>query len=128
MAYRTSGPAIQAAAEPLLAWGATVGKPVRVAVETGPVADETSRVYAKSHVGNMVAVPAGGGTLVLLLGRSIKPLNGQAFSLRRETVASARQVSFLGDAGRLEAAAGELAAALPAWRSFSGLAFHGLIQ
>ena len=45
----------------------------------------------------MVAVPAGGGTLILLLGRSIKPLTGQAFSLKRETVAPAGQVSFLGD-------------------------------
>jgi hypothetical protein len=128
MAYRTSDAAIQAAAEPLLAWGAAAGKPVRVALETGPVADETSRVYAKSHAGNMVAVPAGGGTLILLLGRSIKPLTGQAFSLKRETVAPAGQVSFLGDGARLEATADALAAVLPAWRSFSGLAFHGLIQ
>ena len=68
------------------------------------------------------------GTLILLLGRSIKPLTGQAFSLKRETVAPAGQVSFLGYGARLAATADALAAALPAWRSFSGLAFHGLIQ
>lgn len=128
MAYRTSGPAVQAAAEPLLAWGVEVGLPVQVALEAGPLEDEVSRTYRPATTGTVMAVPAGNGTVVVQVKSPRAAPGALAFALEREDVARASSVSFLGDLPRLEGVSEELLTILKAWSSFEGLAFHGVVH
>ncbi|HEY8382391.1 MAG TPA: hypothetical protein VIL09_09595 [Microvirga sp.] len=128
MAYRTSGPAVQAAAEPLLAWGVEAGLPVQVALEAGPLDDEVSRTYRPASTGTVLAVPAGNGTVVVQVKSPRAAPGGIAFALEREDVASASAISFLGDLPRLDGVSEELLTILKAWSSFKGLAFHGVVH
>jgi hypothetical protein len=109
MAYRTSPEAILTAAEPVLAWGAAAGRPVNVALESGPVEDEASRVYAASDRGPVLVLPLGSGALVVLLDAAASVPGAQAFTLRRESVSPANRVSFLGSHAAMRGAAEVLA-------------------
>jgi hypothetical protein len=130
MAYRTSAAEVMRAAEPLLAWGAAASRPVQVALEAGPLGDETTRVYARADSGPLWVVPqAAGEALVLLLHwPRAAEAGARAYALERESVFPASRVSFLGDRARVEVVAAQLAGGLSAWPSFGGLAFHGLID
>lgn len=128
MAYRTRDDAVQAAAEPLLAWGAEAGIPVRVALEAGPLDDEETRIYRPAPEGELWLLPGDGGAAAVLLDRARPNPAGPAFSLDRRSEAPASRVSHLGDEARLLAAARRLQESLAAWPSFSGVALHGLIE
>lgn len=128
MAYRTSPEAVQAAAEPFLTWGVAAGKPVRVALETGPVEDEVSRSYAAAERGPVLVAQTTAGALVLYLGEPLAGPDAQAFAMVRETVAPADRISFLGNNDAMASVSANLETELQSWPSFAGLAFHGLIQ
>jgi hypothetical protein len=128
MAYRTSPAAIEAAAEPLLAWGAASGRPVHIALELGPVDDEVTQRYAPAPQGDLVAVAVEGGSLLIALDTPQSPARGRIFAQRSESTARASDVSFLGDRVRLEAAANHLETIFRAWSGFTGFALHGLIR
>jgi hypothetical protein len=51
MAYRTDPAAIAQIAEPLLNWGAAARKPVRIALEAGPVAAEIEEAFRPAATG-----------------------------------------------------------------------------
>ncbi|KQP61460.1 hypothetical protein ASF39_01895 [Methylobacterium sp. Leaf108] len=130
MAYRTTPAEIVAAAEPLLAWTASAALSLHVALEAGPVADETARTYRPADSGDLLLLPqAGGDALALLLTAPIgSPASGRIYALERESVAPASRVSFLGDRQRLDDAVAQISTGLSAWPSFSGLALHGVID
>ncbi|GJD93999.1 hypothetical protein [Methylobacterium iners] len=130
MAYRTNAAEVMRAAEPLLAWGAAASLPVQVALEAGPLGDETTRLYARAASGPLWIVPQAEGDALLVLLHQPRAAAGDArvYALERESVFAGARVSFLGDHARVEATAVELAAGLSAWQSFGGLAFHGLID
>jgi hypothetical protein len=128
MAYRTGLNAIQNAAEPLLAWSSANGVKARVALESGPLPDETTQTY----------IQAADGLLEITVGTDGRPraalrtgLDGASkvrrFRFGHERVAPASNVSFLGDRERLLAMAAALEPLLVAWPSFAGLALHGMI-
>jgi hypothetical protein len=126
MAYRSDPAAIGAITEPLLSWGVTAGKPVRIALEAGPVAPETRSDSAPPPPGASrsskraaharAAAGAGGAS------RRRKMFASQG----RITVEPAR-ISFLGDEARMmRAAAGLRAAFGPGARSRHVLSRHRL--
>jgi hypothetical protein len=130
MAYRTTSTEILAAAEPMLAWSSAVMRPLHVAVEAGPVGDETTRTYRRSPTGDLLLLPlAGRGALALLLRESVtlRPAD-RLYMQERESVVPGSQVSFLGDRERLDEALAQLSRSCEAWPSFSGTALHGLID
>ncbi|MCJ2066808.1 hypothetical protein MKK63_29575 [Methylobacterium sp. J-088] len=130
MAYRTTPSEILAAAEPMLAWSTTAGRPLHVALEAGPVGDETTRTYRRAESGDLLLVTEpGGGGVALLLARPIAlPASDRLYSLQRETIFPGSRVSFLADQRRLEEALTQVSARFSAWPSFSGIALHGLID
>lgn len=128
MAYRTDEAELQAAAEPLLAWGARAGIPVHVAVEAGPLEDKRSRVYARAPLGELWVSPQDGGALALLLDRSRPGGSAPVFGLSHENTVSAGHVSFLGDDKRLHRVIAATVPSFRSWPSFAGLAFHGVIE
>jgi hypothetical protein len=127
MAYRTDAARIAAAAEPLLAWGAATGKPVRVALETGPVAEETEESFVQAPSGRIaVAAGADGKAQAALLDRDATIPGAAMYTLAARITAPPERISFLGDDRRMLATAGALSQALVAWSSFDGFAYHGL--
>jgi len=129
MAYRTDGAAIQAAAEPLLAWSDREGVPVHVALEAGPLEDEVARFYSRAPKGELwVAPQAGGGMLALQLDEPRADPRALVYGLSYEIATPAHRVSFLGDEKRLMREADAVAAAFQAWPSFGGIAYHGAIE
>lgn len=130
MAYRTTPAEILAAAEPMLAWTAFASLPLHVAVEAGPVGDETTRTYGRAETSDLVLLPqAEGGALVLLLTAPTRlSATHRLYALERENVVPGSRVSFLGDRQRLDEAVAQLSSSLSAWPSFSGFALHGVID
>lgn len=130
MAYRSTVSDVLAVAEPMLAWSTAAALPLQVALEAGPVDDETTRLYARADTGDVWRVTSpGGDDLVLVLhAPRAAGADDRVYALDRETVFPGARVSFLGDRRRLEETATTLAPTLSAWPSFSGFALHGLIE
>lgn len=126
MAYRTAPEAVQAAAEPLLAWASHQGIPARVALEAGPLGNEVARTYTPSPEGDVWVVPIPDGAVALILNGRMRLPVGQGFALAREDVSPADRVSFLGDQARMRAVANHSLTMFRAWSAFEGFAFHGL--
>jgi hypothetical protein len=130
MAYRTTPAEILTAAEPMLAWTTSAGLPLHVALEAGPVGDETTRIYHRAETGDLLLVPqADGGALALLLTAptTLHPAD-RLYTQQREIVFPGSRVSFLGDRRRLDESVAQVSRLCSAWPSFSGIALHGLID
>jgi len=67
MDYRTDPAQIRRFAEPFLAWGQRAGRPVRIALEAGPVADESALAFRPSASGALWRVTVGGRPVLILL-------------------------------------------------------------
>ncbi|MBO1114248.1 hypothetical protein [Bordetella petrii] len=131
MAYRTEVAAIQAAAEPLLAWGASNKVPVRVALEAGPLQDELTQYYAVDHSGGksiLWAIPVAGTEVIVRLSQPMQIEHGRGYQPLRESTTPASRVSFLGNWPRMRAAVGVLENIFPAWPSYAGMSLHGLLD
>jgi hypothetical protein len=125
MSYRTDAAALSVAAQPLLDWGAASGKPVRVALEAGPLADDYEEIFVPADTGTVAILPGGGPIAQVLAAPTQLPGAAMYRSLGRTRVAAGR-ISFLGDEARMMAVSKELEPAFAAWPSFAGYAFHGL--
>lgn len=125
MAYRTDAAAVSVAAQPLLDWGAASGKPVRIALEAGPLADEYEEIFVPAETGTVAILPGGGEVAQVFAAPTQVPGATMYRSLGRTRVAAGR-ISFLGDEARMMAVSIELQPAFAAWPSFAGFAFHGL--
>jgi hypothetical protein len=128
MNYRTNTQAIRAGAHPFLEWGARYQVPVRIALETGSLADETRRYYdpVRKEPATLWYLPRTRPALLVLLRRPRAGLPGQSFNLVREADAPASNLTFGGDQARLQAVEHSLAKEWDAWPSFAGTAIHGL--
>ncbi|HEY0627666.1 MAG TPA: hypothetical protein VGD10_13190 [Allosphingosinicella sp.] len=125
MSYRTDPALLSQIAEPLLAWGAANGKPVRLGLEAERLRDEKEQLFTTAAEGNL-AVGAGEAPQVLLLDGS-RAVPGAAMYRGQRTVdIPAQRLSFLGDEVRMAALARETAHLFAAWPNFAGFAFHGL--
>jgi hypothetical protein len=128
MAYRTDPSLVTVISEPMLAWGRTNGVPVRIALEMGPLADETEQRFVRAADGPLSLLEIDGGIVAVLAKRNAAIADAATLGTAGPAVAvRAAAQSFLGDEGRLRAAAGDLDSRLAAWPSFAGLSFHGLL-
>jgi len=123
---RTDPDGIRQAVTRFLAWGTRRGKPVQVALETGPAAAVERARFARAGAGELWLVPVGGGTALVLLKESAANLPGAAF--RREDAAAVpvERSSFGDRRAQLREMLDPLARTLGAWPGFAGFAFHGL--
>lgn len=125
MAYRTDPALVTVFAEPALAWGRAHDVPVRVALEAGPLADETERLYAAAPAGPLALVESANGAAVIAL-RTDRRLPNALAPAGPPTLVRAAKISFLGDEAQLRATAAALLPHLSAWPAFAGLSLHGL--
>ena len=126
MAYRSDPAAIGAIAEPLLSWGVTAGKPVRIALESGPVAPETEERFRPAATGRLAVRQAEGRPRALLLEQDGRIPGAQMFASQGRAMVEPARISFLGDEALMVRAAGQLRAAFGAWSSFQGISYHGI--
>lgn len=127
MNYQTDAARLRDGAEPFLAWGERQGVSIRIALETGPIANETRKRYAfDMNGGELWLTHIGEQPALLLFGTSQRGLGGRAYAFQQQTEVGGGNYSFAGNDGALRAAIAELE---PEWAqrsSFSGIALHGL--
>jgi hypothetical protein len=127
MDYRTERLQILEAAAPFLAWASAAKRDVRIALEAGPIPDETLRVYRPSAAkGELWIVPSGGHALAVLLDRPAAGLPGDAFAFSHAVPLPGRRISFRDDFGALRKLLPDLEGQWRAWPQFRGIALHGL--
>jgi len=125
MSYRTELPLLTQVAEPLLAWGAAEGVKVRLALEAGPIADETEQVFRPAVAGTLAVMP-GAEPRVLLLSSPGSVPGAQMYARQSESLVPAQRLSFLGREEAMVELARRSEPLFSAWPSFAGFAFHGL--
>jgi len=126
MDYRTDPAQIAAFAQPFLDWGARNGKPVRIALEAGPVAVERQRRYERAAVGDLWQVEVGGQSVLVLLGKAQANPAGQAYRMVYERLIDGSATTFHGKEPALLAGLPGLERDFAAWSSFAGIALHEL--
>jgi hypothetical protein len=101
--------------------------PVRIALETGRLNDETRRYYGGSdETGDLWLIDVAGTPVLLLLAAPASGLPGRAFTFADETEVPGATYTFAGDPARLEAVLAEVSQQWARWSSFAGIALHGL--
>jgi hypothetical protein len=126
MAYRSDPAAIAAIAQPLLSWGVTAGKPVRIALESGPVAAESEERFRPAPTGRLAVRHAHETTRALLLEEEGRIPGAQMFASQGRAIVEPARISFLGNEAQMMRTASKLRAAFGAWPSFEGMSFHGI--
>jgi hypothetical protein len=127
MDYRTDPAQIQQFAEPFLAWGARHGRPVRVALETGPIADEVRRHYRPDRTGGELWFGwERGRYLLTLLKHPRRNPRGTSFRYTHTSPFPGATLTFRGREPEMMAQMARLEEQLGAWRSFTGWALHGM--
>jgi hypothetical protein len=128
MDYRTDSWRIQQQTLPFLTWGARHRKPVRIALEAGPVAEETRLVFNRAETGELWVTRVGEITVLLRLATPGVNAGGIAFGLTQEITVSGEAVSFHGRLDEMETHLPQLERALAAWPTFAGLALHEVLR
>jgi hypothetical protein len=124
MDYRTRSDEIQRFAMPFLDWGTRHGKAIRIALEAGPVGEETVRQYLRAERGELWQSEIGGMTVLLLLkGPQANP-DGLAYRATGSRLLDGSATSFHRNPAALLDMAPELERSFSAWPSFNGLALH----
>lgn len=127
MNYRTDYEQLLSGMIPFLEWGLRNKRKVRVALETGSLADETQRAYGlDDEEGELWSLRIGSTPILVLFDQAQQDLVGRAYSQRFERIFSADNLTFNGDQQRLNEISNRLSAEFSAWTSFSGIALHGL--
>jgi len=127
MAYRTDLDRIIEAATPILDWGVSHGTSVRIALERGPLPDETILRFWPAGAGTLWLVPIDGSLpLLILLDRPEKNPIGRAFAEVGRTPAPGSNQTFHPFPECLLVALPHLDATFSAWPSFIGMAIHGM--
>ena len=128
MNYRTHPEALRAGARPFLDAGDRHGYPVRMAIETGPLPDETRRLYhpAPERAPASLWLVREPSPALVLLAQPRTGLPGTPYAFTTERAAPGANLTFGPERAPREAALRRLAAEWSAWKSFSGIALHGL--
>ena len=119
MAYRTDPQLILDAAEP---WLSITGLPIQVAIETGPVAAEVTRIYRRASRGTL---RVGDDGVALLAVTAAAERNDAMFDLVDESVTDPRRVSFQGVPDLARQVEERLLPLLAGWPGFAGFRVHG---
>lgn len=126
MDYRTDPALIGQFAVPFLDWGVKRSRPVRIALEAGPIADEARRHYRPAPAGELWLTRAGTQDVVVLLKHPARCPAGAAFAQTRVSTFQGATLSFHGRDETLRALLPALESGFAAWPSFAGLALHGV--
>lgn len=124
MAYRTSANEITRLAQPFLDWGMRQNKPVRIALEAGPVAPETLRHYVPQASGELWQLQLAGQDYLMLLAAPATNPHGPAFRQVGSTLLSGSATTFHGQPHKLLEMLPELEAQFTTWPAFGGMALH----
>lgn len=126
MSYRSDGPLAAALAQPLLGWGVTAGKPVRIALETGPVGSESEETFVPAAKGQLALRERDGLITATYYTEPTNVPGARMYASRGTVLTRSDRISFLGDEQRMVEAAHDVARTASAWDSFAGIGFHGL--
>ncbi len=128
MNYRTHPAQIKRFAQPFLEWGQRHGRAVRIALESGPIADELQRHYAPKPAGEVAIISIGTKQALLLFDRPLTAPNAwgevRMFAYTHTTPLPGGAVSFAGQRQALLTLLPELENLWRAWPGFSGVALH----
>lgn len=124
MAYRTRTDEITRLAQPFLEWGMRQNKPVRIALEAGPVAPETLRHYAPQASGELWQLRVAGQDYLLLLAEPAANPHGPAFQQVGSALLSGSATTFHGQPHKLLEMLPTLEAQFATWPAFGGMALH----
>ncbi|WP_242128323.1 hypothetical protein [Sphingobium sp. Sx8-8] len=119
MAYRTDPQLILDAAE---SWLGTSGPPIRVAIETGPVAMEASRNYRRADSGTLKLSDSGAE---LLSSPEISAPDHAMFAQQQENRTDPVRISFHGFPERAAQVEQAITPLLGGWPGFAGFRVHG---
>lgn len=127
MNYRTNLAQLRAGAIPFLNWGKSAGVSIRMALEFGPLPNETYRNYAPTELrGELWLTRLGSHDLLMLLEAPSVGVPGLPFTQLSESTVRAETLTFAGDPERLRETVTLLESEWSAWTSFAGVAIHGL--
>jgi hypothetical protein len=127
MDYRTDTQQIHHFAKPFLDWGAAYGKPVQIALESGFLPDTPTQIYRPAFSGDLYLLRKHNLNLLILLNEPIKaPLQGKSFAFSHASSSASKQVTFYRQSDQLTRTLSELQPLLTPWKSFAGVAIHGI--
>jgi len=125
---RTDPGMIRKAVNRFLAWGTRRGKPVQVALETGPASALERASFARAEAGELWLIPVGGERVLVLLKEAASDLPGTGFEQQESAELPPESRSFGGHRAELRQSLEPLGRTLGAWPSFTGFAFHDLFD
>lgn len=126
MDYRTARDEILRHAMPFLDWGVRHQRPVRIALEAGPVDSEEQWRFTSAPAGTLWLVQVGDLHVLLMLDHARPNPFGPAFALAGVRTLDGSATTFAADPSRLLRMLPTLEAELSAWKSYAGLALHEL--
>lgn len=126
MSYRDDGALAAFLAQPLLDWGVAAGKPVRIALEAGPVASESEELFVLADEGRLAILEVDGRIAATVFPKPTVVPGALMYASLGVHVARPERVSFFGDEQRMIRAAHDVAQVASAWSSFEGIGYHGL--
>lgn len=128
MDYRTNPTQIQAFAEPWLAWGERYGRKVQIALEAGPLPDETRFVYRPAPMGELWHILIGKQHALVLLNTPAKNPFGDSFAFSHKSPAPSAALTFDGHLRTLIDLIPDLQTNFARWPSYQGLALHQYLE
>lgn len=126
MSYRADGALAAALAQPLLHWGGLARKPVRIALEAGPVASEVEETFVPAKSGQLALVETAGQVTATYFSKSTVVQGAKMYASRSKVQARSNRISFLGNEQAMTEAAHEVSRVASAWELFAGVSYHGL--
>lgn len=127
MDYRTDPAQVLQSALPFIEWGRRHDRPVRIAVESGPLPDLETRRYATAARGELWLVELGGQHLYLLLDAAFASDGSvRVFASRGGHLVRATQTTFYRRPEALWRMVARLEDEFAAAAGFAGVAIHGL--
>lgn len=126
MNYRSDPQELRNHAAPFLDWGVRHAKPIRIALEAGPIAPEREWRFRRAAQGELWAVRAPDLHVLVLLHSARANPQGDAYALEGMRTLDGRATTFHADVSRLWDLIPALEKDFAAWSSFAGIALHEL--
>ncbi|GGB70006.1 hypothetical protein [Blastomonas aquatica] len=126
MSYRADGALAAHLAQPLLNWGGSAHKRVRIALEAGPVPSEVEETFVPATSGQLALVETAGQVTATHLSEPQVVPGAKMYASRGKVQTRSDRISFLGNERAMMEAAEDVARVASAWESFAGISYHGL--
>lgn len=128
MDYRTDPDAIERFARPWLEWGESRDRRIRIALEAGPLPNETRHHFHPARSGTLWMIEVGDAHALVLLRVPQPNSPGAAFALVSRSMSDASRITFFGRLDRLRGVLPDLERRLAAYSSFAGVALHEVVR